>query len=353
VQQLHSVWTRLQVGGPAGKTAEYRGGTVYFYAANHLGSVAAVMDRNGTVVEQLRFYPFGERRLGSGGERQQFTGQERDGESGNDYFGARYYWSGAGRWLGADPVLGEMTNPQRLNRYAYVLNDPVNYIDPDGEDPIVVTTVVCTIFGGQKTCYTTTKVDPGYDPFENHQLNHLTYFPAPKPQLPQIMAGGGSTSIRESNTPKPSEEPRPAPVVDFKCISALLSLADVLTNIAPIGFPISAPIDVMAYYGTEANWHFNGGRTPQKEALNLSNLAAGLFTGFASEAMKTGAIVAGLVAGPAGGGSLIAAFMTSTTGGIVEYAILEKLARLDGYDSFLVQLQEVCGIGSNQNRGRR
>jgi hypothetical protein len=40
--------------------------------------------------------------------------------------------SGAGRWLGVDPVLGEMTNPQRLNRCAYVLNDPVNYVDRDG-----------------------------------------------------------------------------------------------------------------------------------------------------------------------------------------------------------------------------
>jgi RHS repeat-associated protein len=135
-EKENGVWTRLQVGGPTGKLAEYRGGTVYFYAANHLGSVAAVMDRNGTVAEQLRFYPFGERRLGSGGKRRQFTGQERDGESGNDYFGARYYWSGAGRWLGADPVLGDLYNPQRLNRYAYVLNDPVNYIDRGGRDEI-------------------------------------------------------------------------------------------------------------------------------------------------------------------------------------------------------------------------
>jgi RHS repeat-associated protein len=114
------------------KPAEYRGGTVYFYAANHLGSVAAVMDRNGAVVEQLRFYPFGERRLGSGGERHQFTGQERDGESGNDYFGARYYWSGAGRWLGVGPVFSRITDPQSLNRYSYARNDPVNNIDIGG-----------------------------------------------------------------------------------------------------------------------------------------------------------------------------------------------------------------------------
>jgi uncharacterized protein RhaS with RHS repeats len=58
-EKENGVWTRLQVGGPAGKPAEYREGPVYFYAANHLGSVAAVMDRNGTVVEQLRSYPLG------------------------------------------------------------------------------------------------------------------------------------------------------------------------------------------------------------------------------------------------------------------------------------------------------
>jgi hypothetical protein len=35
-----------------------------------------------------------------------------------------------------DPVLEIMANPQRLNRYGYVLNDPVNYVDPDGLKPV-------------------------------------------------------------------------------------------------------------------------------------------------------------------------------------------------------------------------
>ncbi len=65
------------------------------------------------------------------------AGHLRDAESGNDYAGARYYSSARGRWLGVDPVLGDLANPQRLNRYAYVLNNPINYLDPDGrgEEP--------------------------------------------------------------------------------------------------------------------------------------------------------------------------------------------------------------------------
>ncbi|MGH9340991.1 MAG: RHS repeat-associated core domain-containing protein [Acidobacteriota bacterium] len=54
-------------------------------------------------------------------------GQKRDDETGNDYFGAR--------WLSVDPVPADIYDPQRLNRYSYVLNDPVNYVDPDGTDP--------------------------------------------------------------------------------------------------------------------------------------------------------------------------------------------------------------------------
>ncbi len=45
------------------------------------------------------------------------TGKERDSESGNDYFEARYYGSSMGRMLSPDPIGGDMTNPQSLNKY--------------------------------------------------------------------------------------------------------------------------------------------------------------------------------------------------------------------------------------------
>src|ERR1035437_4124747 len=69
------------------------------------------------------------------------TGKERDTESGNDYFGARYYSSAMGRFMSPDwsakeePVpYAKLDNPQSLNLYAYVLNNPLDKTDPDGHD---------------------------------------------------------------------------------------------------------------------------------------------------------------------------------------------------------------------------
>jgi RHS repeat-associated protein len=70
-----------------------------------------------------------------------FTGKERDTESGNDYFGARYYASSMGRWLSPDwsakedPVpYAKLDNPQTLNLYQYGLNNPLTVVDTDGHE---------------------------------------------------------------------------------------------------------------------------------------------------------------------------------------------------------------------------
>ena len=68
-----------------------------------------------------------------------FTGKERDSESGLDYFGARYYASNVGRWISADWAqkpeavpYSKLDDPQSLNLYEYVGNNPLNKADPDG-----------------------------------------------------------------------------------------------------------------------------------------------------------------------------------------------------------------------------
>jgi len=61
-----------------------------------------------------------------------FTGKERDAESGHDYFNARYFGSSMGRFLSPDPLGGSLANPQTLNRYAYVANNPLTNTDPTG-----------------------------------------------------------------------------------------------------------------------------------------------------------------------------------------------------------------------------
>ena len=68
-----------------------------------------------------------------------YTGKERDTESGNDYFNARYYASSMGRFLSPDGVGGRLEDPQSWNFYGYVQNNPVKNTDPDGHDCIVQT----------------------------------------------------------------------------------------------------------------------------------------------------------------------------------------------------------------------
>ena len=67
-------------------------------------------------------------------ECNKYTGQKRDNETGLDYFGARYFSAPLGRFMRPDPLLnsGRPDNPQTWNRYAYVLNNPLRYIDPTG-----------------------------------------------------------------------------------------------------------------------------------------------------------------------------------------------------------------------------
>lgn len=72
-----------------------------------------------------------------------FTGKERDSESGLDYFGARYYSSTTGRFMSpdwaakAEPVpYAKLNNPQTLNLYSYVGNNPLSRIDPTGHADI-------------------------------------------------------------------------------------------------------------------------------------------------------------------------------------------------------------------------
>jgi RHS repeat-associated protein len=75
------------------------------------------------------------------------TGKERDTESGNDYFDARYYSSAMGRFMSPDwsakeePVpYSKLDNPQTLNLYSYVVNNPLTQIDDDGHEIIYMTT---------------------------------------------------------------------------------------------------------------------------------------------------------------------------------------------------------------------
>ena len=73
---------------------------------------------------------------GNGANSRQYTGKERDVESGLDYFGARYYGSALGRFTSPDEPFAdqEPDDPQSWNLYAYVRNGPLTSIDPTGRE---------------------------------------------------------------------------------------------------------------------------------------------------------------------------------------------------------------------------
>ncbi|MGH2544065.1 MAG: RHS repeat-associated core domain-containing protein, partial [Ardenticatenaceae bacterium] len=68
--------------------------------------------------------------------RRRFTGQTLDFETGLYYYGARYYDPMLGRFYQPDSIVPEPGDPQSLNRFAYTLNNPLTYIDSDGQCPI-------------------------------------------------------------------------------------------------------------------------------------------------------------------------------------------------------------------------
>ncbi|MBU0496713.1 MAG: RHS repeat-associated core domain-containing protein [Candidatus Thermoplasmatota archaeon] len=109
-------------------------GSMYYYHNDHLRGTHVVTNSSGDVAEISRYYPFGS--ILHGGESQyEYTGKERDEETGQLYLGARYFNPKIKRWMQPDNVIPGINNPQALNRYSYNYNNPLIYIDPTGEYP--------------------------------------------------------------------------------------------------------------------------------------------------------------------------------------------------------------------------
>ncbi len=116
----------------------FAGGTVF---ADRVGSVRLrVYAANAPTVtwERHGYYPYGEEKTATAGNRAKFGTYTRDAATGLDYADQRYYGSGVGRFLTSDPYEArsglptEPSEPQSWNRFAYVEGDPVNYNDPQG-----------------------------------------------------------------------------------------------------------------------------------------------------------------------------------------------------------------------------
>jgi RHS repeat-associated protein len=123
---------------------------IRYYHEDHLGSSSVITDSSGQLVEESAFYPFSVAR-NQFAPRQvhdpyQFTQKERDRESSLHYFEARYLEGPCSRFLSADRKYANpdalspgdlalwVSNPQEINLYSYVRNNPLAFTDPSGLD---------------------------------------------------------------------------------------------------------------------------------------------------------------------------------------------------------------------------
>lgn len=114
-----------------------------FYHDDHLGGINVVTDQSGARVELNEYDPLGvvsrsepPNESSSPEPDRRFTGKELDEETDLYYYDARYYDQNLARFASPDPVVPNAVDPQTLNRYSYVANNPVTMIDPTGHDEL-------------------------------------------------------------------------------------------------------------------------------------------------------------------------------------------------------------------------
>lgn len=134
----------------------------YFYHPDHVGSTSFVTDVSGEVFQHLEYFAFGETFVEEHSNTDRtpylFNGKELDEETNLYYYGARYYDPTISVWASVDPQADEFPG---ISPYAYSVNNPVNYVDPDGEAPNPINLIIDAMFRDFKGQTTTSLLAAG------------------------------------------------------------------------------------------------------------------------------------------------------------------------------------------------
>ena len=141
VQQVAGLWRETchqlaetvkyySLGGQ--RVAMRKDGTLYYLFTDHLNSTSVTYNTATGQTQTLRYYPWGGVRAGDIPTDRRFTGQRWDATIGLYDYNARWYDQTLGRFIQPDTMVSEPGKPQALNRYSYVYNNPLRYIDPSG-----------------------------------------------------------------------------------------------------------------------------------------------------------------------------------------------------------------------------
>jgi RHS repeat-associated protein len=128
-------------------------GDIFYYHQDHLGNTRRVTRFDGYSIFTSDYYPFGmplnEMNSLFYPTKHKFTGERWEDKLDLYYLFRRYYDPELGRFISQDPVLGALKQPQTLNRYAYVINNPLRFTDPTGEFlNILIGAIAGALIGG-------------------------------------------------------------------------------------------------------------------------------------------------------------------------------------------------------------
>lgn len=182
--------------------------TIEYYGLDAIGSIRVVFSAAGAVEFRVDYSPFGEQIAGSKIVPKAYAQLFRDGEAGADYAQARMYQVRTGRLSAPDPVLTNLSNPQRLNRYAYALNQPLAMVDPTG--------LTATCPPGSNADFCTTNGDGdgdgnGDDPGDGTNPGRPPSDPGNPGCLPFPTIGGCDGEPPPGGIPTPTPTPTPTP----------------------------------------------------------------------------------------------------------------------------------------------
>jgi RHS repeat-associated protein len=137
--QIVAEYTYNEMGHPVTMT---RNGQTYYYILNYRGDVVALADANGAIVASYTYDAYGNILSQSGTlasvNPYRYAGYRYDEETGLYYLMARYYNPKHGNFISIDPHPGDLDNPISQNGYTYANNNPVMFIDPNGEIAVLI-----------------------------------------------------------------------------------------------------------------------------------------------------------------------------------------------------------------------
>ncbi|MGC2214120.1 MAG: RHS repeat-associated core domain-containing protein [Silvibacterium sp.] len=142
-------------------------GTTYFEHQDWLNTTRMRTDYEGNIAGTFTSLPFGDgssstlNKAAAGQDNTHFADLDLDNETNTDHATFRQYGNIQGRWMSPDHYSGsyDSSNPQSMDRYSYVLNDPLVYVDPDGTSQ-----TQC----GTNYCITPDPSPPGPDPCDDY-----------------------------------------------------------------------------------------------------------------------------------------------------------------------------------------